>query len=447
MKLIEQVKKTILNKLFFSSAISTVYSVIGILFSIITLSILVNYLGDTKYGIWITIYSISAWISFLDGGFGNGLRNELAKDLAKDDFISAKKNITTAYISISFFLLGILLIYIPLHFLVDWNELFVEGNVNYTLFVLFIFSFFILQMIVKLISKVLFAFNKASFSFLIPTVCNFLILASIATVNYLGVENDLWAIGMVYSLIPILIFLGFTVWFFGFVKPEFTPKLKHFDKKYINKLLSKGGKFFLIQINVAFIQAVIPFLITTWFAPEFTTNYHISLRYYSLIVVLLNIVLQNLWTPITKTYVAENIQKLNKFVKIKVVITLIFIFGLFIMWLLSHFVYRIWIGEDVEIPNYINNLTALYVLSLVLSRPIGNYLSAINKLNILVLLSTLTIITFLPLSYVCVKIYGMGIKTLILIPSIIMTTHLLFTFYQLFFIIKKLNRATENAEN
>lgn len=48
-------------------------------------------LDKTRYGIWVTIMSLVNWIGFFDIGIGQGLRNLLAKSLAEENYIEAKK--------------------------------------------------------------------------------------------------------------------------------------------------------------------------------------------------------------------------------------------------------------------------------------------------------------------------------------------------------------------
>ena len=69
---------------------------ISILINIIYTPLLLNYLGDEKYGIWVTILSIINWVNFCDIGIGNGLRNILGKEIVKSQFQEARKTVSTA---------------------------------------------------------------------------------------------------------------------------------------------------------------------------------------------------------------------------------------------------------------------------------------------------------------------------------------------------------------
>lgn len=61
-----------------------VYKGVSMVLSLVYVPIVLNYLGDYKYGVWASILSILSWISYFDLGIGNGLRNRLSEAIASD---------------------------------------------------------------------------------------------------------------------------------------------------------------------------------------------------------------------------------------------------------------------------------------------------------------------------------------------------------------------------
>ena len=82
-------KKNIIASVF----IKGVSIIIGFLMIRVTL----NYLDQTKYGIWLTLTSFMAWFAFFEIGLGKGLQNKLAEALALKDTILARKYVSTTY--------------------------------------------------------------------------------------------------------------------------------------------------------------------------------------------------------------------------------------------------------------------------------------------------------------------------------------------------------------
>lgn len=79
-----------------------VYKGVSMALSLVYVPIVLNYLGDYKYGVWASILSILSWISYFDLGIGNGLRNRLSEAIASDSpRVSPKALVSSAYAILS----------------------------------------------------------------------------------------------------------------------------------------------------------------------------------------------------------------------------------------------------------------------------------------------------------------------------------------------------------
>ena len=72
-------------------AVSLVLKCISILVSLQVVPLTIGYVNPTKYGIWLTLSSIIAWLSYFDLGFAHGFRNRFAEAKAKGDMKLAKR--------------------------------------------------------------------------------------------------------------------------------------------------------------------------------------------------------------------------------------------------------------------------------------------------------------------------------------------------------------------
>jgi len=97
------------------------YKVLNVLLGFAMVSLIVDYLDTYKYGVWVTLTSISAWFSFFDIGLGNGLRNKFAEAKAKNNMQEARVYVSTAYAVIGGIVLLLLGLYFAVSFLLDWN--------------------------------------------------------------------------------------------------------------------------------------------------------------------------------------------------------------------------------------------------------------------------------------------------------------------------------------
>ena len=91
-------------------AVSLVMKCISILISLQVVPLTIGYVNSTKYGIWLTLSSIIAWLSYFDLGFAHGFRNRFAEARAKNNMKLAREYVSTTYAVLSFLFSVILLI-------------------------------------------------------------------------------------------------------------------------------------------------------------------------------------------------------------------------------------------------------------------------------------------------------------------------------------------------
>lgn len=97
---------------------------VAVLTSLISVPLTLHYLGNERYGLWMTISSIIAMLGFADFGMGNGLLNAIAEADGKNDKDGARRSVSSA----SFMLLGIaacfLLAFGSVYWVVPWERVY-----------------------------------------------------------------------------------------------------------------------------------------------------------------------------------------------------------------------------------------------------------------------------------------------------------------------------------
>ena len=109
----------------------TLYKGVSILLSLVYVPVVLDYLGDYKYGVWATVLSILSWISYFDLGIGNGLRNRLSEALASSNSKNdAKTLVSSAYAILSLVVLAISVVCGFGISFIDWSDLLSAWNIN-----------------------------------------------------------------------------------------------------------------------------------------------------------------------------------------------------------------------------------------------------------------------------------------------------------------------------
>ena len=83
---------------------------ISILVSLQVVPLTITYINPTKYGIWLTLSSIIAWLSYFDLGFAHGFRNRFSEAKANGNILLAKEYVSTTYAVLSVLFLSVFLL-------------------------------------------------------------------------------------------------------------------------------------------------------------------------------------------------------------------------------------------------------------------------------------------------------------------------------------------------
>ena len=80
-----------------SSIVSAIGLGASVVTTLITVPILLRYLGPEPYGVWLTIAGAAAWLGLVQIGLAPSLLNQLAAATGRDDEVLAKRLVSTAW--------------------------------------------------------------------------------------------------------------------------------------------------------------------------------------------------------------------------------------------------------------------------------------------------------------------------------------------------------------
>lgn len=98
-----------LRRIGLSISLSVLARGTGMLITIITVPLTLNYLGNQRFAVWTILSSIASLLAFADLGIGNSLINLIAKADADNDRATAQRYVSSSFFTLSFLalLLGI----------------------------------------------------------------------------------------------------------------------------------------------------------------------------------------------------------------------------------------------------------------------------------------------------------------------------------------------------
>jgi O-antigen/teichoic acid export membrane protein len=113
-----------LRRVFWTATTSALAKGINTLTVLISVPITLGYLGTERYGLWMTITSIVAFLGFADLGIGNVILNLVSEANGKNDADTARKCVSNAFFMLIGISVGLAVIFVLIYPYVGWDRFF-----------------------------------------------------------------------------------------------------------------------------------------------------------------------------------------------------------------------------------------------------------------------------------------------------------------------------------
>ena len=400
---------------------SLLIRIISIAISLVMVPMTIHYISPTQYGIWLTLSSMVAWISFFDIGFTQGLRNRFAEAKSKGDLQLIKIYVSTSYFFIGIIFVSLWIILLLINQFIDWGRLL---NINeqtaseVSILAYIIFSYFCFQFVFRIINTILIADQKTAIGAMLDLIGQVFSLAAIYIISRLT-SGSLIYLGIALGVAPTLVILGANLYFFKTKYKDYAPSMRFVQKKYAKDIMSLGLKFFILQIAAIVQYQTILFFIAHYFDPLQVTSYNIAFKYFGILQMGFMILVTPLWSGVTDAYNSGDIDWIKNVVKKYLYILIPFVITGAIMLSVAGQIYNMWLGKDVvQIPFNISLLCYIFFATGMYATIFVFVINGIGALQVQFYSSIITSIGFVVISMVMIKRFHFGIES-ILIASII----------------------------
>ncbi len=392
--------------------IKSVSIVIGFVF----VPLLLHYLGAAEYGIWLTLSSIIAWVSYFDIGLGNGLRNRFAESLAKGEHQMARIYVSTTYAGLSLIFGAFFLIFLAINPFLNWYEILkapisLENELN--ALVIVTVGFFLLRFTFKLISIIIVADQRPAISNIFDPLSNVVsLIAILILIQY--AESSLLNLGIVLGAAPVLVLGIATIYFFRKDYKAYRPSFKLINFSYFKDLTGLGIKFFIIQITVVVIMSTNNLIITQVVGPEAVASYNIAYKYFGLVLMLFTIVTNTYWSAYTEAFIKKDFAWIRRVTGNLVKGWFGILLVLVVMLFLAKYFYKIWVGEEVVITFQLSAITALFVGIYIWYSIFIYFINGTGKIQLQLYVSVGVAVLNIPVSIFFASTLGLGTAGVIL---------------------------------
>lgn len=383
------------NKLRRSMLLNTAYKPIGMVISLMYTPLLLNYLGEESYGIWVTILSVINWINFFDVGIGNGLRNLLAEEIEKKDANGAQESVSTAYVALSLissiaFIVGTVVILL-LNCYVVFNT---ATSVKPALYISF--AFICINFILTLCKTQLYAVHQAEKIGFMSVMVQFINLIGIFFLSLTGAGN-LLAVAIVVGASGFIVYLLYSGYVWR-IHNYLIPRLKKFNRRKLSTICNVGIKFFLIQMAALILYTTDNLIITKLFGPSHVTPYYTAYAAFGIINSLFSAMLAPLWSKYTVATVNKDFRWIKKSIitldKMLIPIGIVLILGVTFYKPIA----VVWLHKELAYDKGLILCMGVYFFIIIWGSIYSTVMNGMGQLNLQLFLGVFTAILNIPLS-------------------------------------------------
>ena len=397
------------QKIYKNIILSTLVKGGSIAVGLLLVPLTIDYVDPLQYGIWLTISSVVSWMSFFDVGMANGLRNRLSHALAMNETDQAKIYVSTTYATLSAISIALFAIYWLFNTFIDWRTFLnipheVKDDIQALL--LIVVGTFCIQLVAQIINSVLTAYHEPATAGLILFIGQLGTLITIFLLKKM-LPGTLSLLTITMTVVPIIVLLLSSLVLYNTRLKKIAPTPAKAKLSHAKDIMNLGGVFFFIQIGALILLYTNNIVITKILGPEAVTEFNVAYRLYSVVTMMFLIIVNPYWSAFTDAYATgdfswmkDNLRKLRK---IWIFMSLIIVP---ILYLSSNFLFRIWVGDSVRIPDMLSLMMGLYAIGHSMLTLNSYLLNGIGKLRIQLILYCVVCLVNIPLSVILGKTYG-----------------------------------------
>lgn len=284
------------RKASWSVAVSYLARGLSLVISLVSVPLTLNYLDKERYGLWLLIGSVIAYLNVTDLGLGLGLQNRIAEARGRGEMDKIGSWLSTAFgvmlaVGVGVALVGAAISWVaPIGAWFHISSSAVENEVRGALMVMALTFAYLLP--VRMITSAQNAFQEAYWAGLwsiggsvMSLVALLIVIATKGTMVWLALTTFLLA--QVMSVVNI--------WQFFRRHPEALVSWRKIDRRLLRPLFALSWQFFVISLYTLVIWNIDNLVIVAYKGPEAVVSYAVAFRLMWVMLTMLNVIPNALW--------------------------------------------------------------------------------------------------------------------------------------------------------
>jgi O-antigen/teichoic acid export membrane protein len=321
--------------------------------SLITVPLTLKYLGNERFGLWMTISSVLAMAAFADFGIGNGVLNTVASAFGRDDVAGIRRAVSSGFALLNTIALTLIILFFTIYRFVSWADLFgvvspaarAEAGPALAVFAIC----FALNISMDVVQRVQLGLQQG-YRYGLWQLCG-------SGMGFMGVLYGIWLHVNLPMLVvaiagaPILATALNFVHFFGFVRTDLRPSIQDVSRDVISQIARLGGLFFVLQMVVAASFSADNFIIARILGAVHVPDYAIPQRMFALITMMLGMLTAPLWPAYGEAISRGDMTWVRRTLRRSMLIVLsASTLAVALLLPLSHSLIYLWVGPRIHPP-------------------------------------------------------------------------------------------------
>jgi len=321
--------------------------------SLVTVPLTLKYLGNERFGLWMTISSVLAMAAFADFGVGNGVLNTVAEAFGRDDIDGIRKAVSSGFALLNTIAASILLLFFSIYRFISWADFFrvvsprarAEAGPALAVFAVC----FALNISIDVVQRVQLGLQQG-YRYGLWQLCG-------SAASFIGVLTGIWlrvSLPMLVIAIagaPVFATTLNAIHFFGYVRPDLRPDWELVSRAMISQIAKLGYMFFVLQLVVAISYSADNFIIARSLGAVNVPEYSIPQRMFAITSTMVSMLISPLWPAYREAISRGDIDWVRSTLRRSMLIVLAIASAISMsLLLLSQRLINWWVGAHIHPP-------------------------------------------------------------------------------------------------
>ena len=395
----------------FTAAAAFAAKIVGVAAVFVTVPLTLNYLGSERYGLWMTISSVSLMLGFADLGIGNGVLNAVADAHGRDDRRSGREAVSSGLFLLSLISVTVVAVFAVVYTFVPWARIYNvtsadamrEAGPATAVF----FLVWALNIPLDVVQRVQLGYQKGFVNYAWQAAGSLFALAG--AVLAIVAEAGLPWLVLALTGGPLLAVALNGAVEFGWVRRWLRPAWSHVAPAVAGRILRLGVWFFIIQLAMTLAYTSDYFVVAQVLGSAEVTQYAVPARLFAFIGVLVAMLVTPLWPAYGEAMVRGDIRWVKRTLVRTLVLTFVLIAGpVVVLVVFGRPLIHLWVGDTVDPSYWLLVGLAVWALMSGLGSTVAVFLNGVSVLRFQAVCAVLMAVTALVLKIVLVRRWGVA---------------------------------------